>query len=137
MTALNLPSVWRSHVKAWFTHAEALFDLRKITQDSTKINYVILSLSSDLLNDVYDILANKYQVYDELKAALIKRFTRSEEERMPQLLSVEASGDRTLSEILSRMQVLITDNSIDTSLFRQIFFTKAAVPCPRNSSQHF
>ncbi|CAL8078531.1 unnamed protein product [Calicophoron daubneyi] len=122
MTSLNLPSLWRSHVKAWFTQAEAFFDLRKITQDSTKINYVILSLSSDLINDVYDILANKYQVYDELKAALIKRFTRSEQERITQLLFAETLGDRTPSQLLRRMQALITDNSIDTSLFRQIFY---------------
>ena len=124
MTALNLPSLWRSHVKAWFAQAQAFFDLRKITQDTTKISYVILSLPPDLINDVYDILANKYQVYEELKAALIKRFTRSEQERITQLLSAEALGDRTPSELLRRMQALITDNSLDISLFRQIFLQK-------------
>ena len=124
MTILNLPSLWRLHVKAWFTQAKAYFDLRKITQDSTKINYVILSLSSDLISDVYDILANKYQVYEDLKAALIKRFRRSEQERITQLLSSEALGDRTPSELLRRMQALLTDNFIDTSLFRQVFLQK-------------
>lgn len=124
LAGTGLPPLWRSHINAWFAQAEAYFDLRKITLDSTKINHVILSLSSDVVQDVYDILSTKYQVYSEFKEALIKRFTKSEQERICQLLTAEELGDRTPSELLRRMQALVTDSSIETGIFRQIFLQK-------------
>jgi hypothetical protein len=124
LSGLGLPPLWRSHINAWFTQAEAYFDLRKITLHSKKINHVILSLPSDVVQDVYDLLSNKYQVYADFKEALIKRFTKSEQERICQLLTAEELGDRTPSELLRRMQTLVNDSSIETGIFRQIFLQK-------------
>jgi hypothetical protein len=124
LAAIGLPTLWPSHINAWFTQAEAFFDLRKITSDYTKINYVILSLSSDLVQEVYDILSTKYEVYSEFKDALIKRFSKSKQERICQLLTAEELGDRTPSELLRRMQALVTDSALETGIFRQIFLQK-------------
>ena len=84
-------------------------------------------MSISVLSDVYDILTNKRHVHDELKAALIKRFTKSERECITQVLSPKALGDRMPSVLPRRKQVLVIDNSIDTILFRQIFLQM--LPC--------
>jgi hypothetical protein len=123
LIGIGLPPLWRTHIHAWFTQAEAYFDLRKITSDSTKINYVILSLSSEVVQEVYDLLSTKYQSYIEFKDALIKRFSKSEHERICQL-TAEELGDRTPSELLRRMQSLITDSSLESGIFRQLFLQK-------------
>ena len=95
--AVKLPQFWTSMPNAWFENVEAQFSTRSITTELTKYEYVIQSLSCDVMQEVCGVLGkcrDSQTPYTVLKEALLKRYTVSESRRIEKLLTGVEMGDR-------------------------------------------
>lgn len=61
--------------------------------------------------------------YDRLREELIKRTATSEQRRLQQLLTTKELGDRKPSQLLRRMQQLLSDTAAaaNSALIRELF----------------
>ncbi|RWS11202.1 uncharacterized protein B4U79_04372, partial [Dinothrombium tinctorium] len=126
--AIKLPPFWTADPELWFHQIEAQFELKGITSDKTKFNYIASSLSGEIASEVRDLLISppKENMYGALKKALISRTSVSEEQRLQQLLQQEELGDRKPSQLLRRMKQLVGDkiSIIESTMFRSLFMQR-------------
>lgn len=124
--SVHLPPFWHHDPAIWFAQAEAQFNLRGITQEFTKFYHVIAVLPSEVAAVIRDILKapDPDRPYQQLREALIQRYTLSEHKRLEQLLSTETLGDCTPSQLLRRLNNTLGDKTIDSQLFTQLFFKR-------------
>ncbi|XP_037579866.1 uncharacterized protein LOC119462607 [Dermacentor silvarum] len=125
---VKLPPFWTADPALWFIQVESQFAARRITADSTKYHYVVSSLPPSTASEVRDLLLSPSadNVYEALKATLIRRITPSESQRLQQLLHEANLGDRTPSQLLRHMQQLLGSkvDGLDSLLLREIFLQK-------------
>ncbi|XP_054709410.1 uncharacterized protein LOC129219116 [Uloborus diversus] len=116
--AVKIPPIWKTGIKLWFIQVESNFELAKITNDTTKYNYIVAAIDPETLSVVSDILfappaADKYGA---LKSRLIAVYSESEGEQIRQLVSGLQLGDNKPSYLLRKMRELgganVTDNFI-------------------------
>ncbi|XP_065356419.1 uncharacterized protein LOC135950819 [Calliphora vicina] len=102
---VKLPPFWISCPQAWFIQTEIQFNIKQITDDTTKYQHVIIALPQEVIIKILDVLQkpptlNKYEF---LKNTLCERFSLSEEKRLEQLFSDKQIGDRRPSEFYRDM----------------------------------
>ena len=125
--SVKLPPFWPANPEVWFTQVEAQFTTRSMTAQKTRFDYVISSLSPEFAMEIRDLLLKPptHDPYDVLKAELIKRTATSEQRKLQQLISGEELGDRKPTQLLRRMQQLLSDKlgmSADANSFvRELF----------------
>ncbi len=120
--SLKLPDFWEAQATVWFARAEAQFQLRNITADETRFNYVVSALSAATAVRVLSCLENPPMTdrYETLKSLLLAAFGLSEEERAQRLLGLSDIGETRPSERLDHMMALRGGFSSDI-LFREVF----------------
>lgn len=98
--SLKLPPFWTNSPKAWFSQCESQFNIYRITNEQRKYHYIVASLPQDVANTISDLLETppENNMYSDIKAALIDRYSLSIERSVKQLISNEEVGDRTPSE---------------------------------------
>lgn len=102
------PPFWRADPKLWFVQLEAQFEISRITVDSTKYNYVVSAIDTDILTQIADFLLNPptENKYEELKIRLIDIYSESNEKKLRKLLSEVSLGDKKPSQLLAEMSRL-------------------------------
>lgn len=109
-TSLKLPPFWTSCPIAWFVQTESQFKIKKITNESTKFDYVIASLPEEVIMNVLDIIQNQDEPnkYSAIKSALINRHSDTDEKKLDKLLTERDTelGDRRPSEFYRYLEVL-------------------------------
>ena len=120
--SVKLPEFWPEEPDVWFIQAEAEFDLRKITQDSTKYSHVVTKLDRETASKLRDFLRappadNKYAA---LKGKLVNRYSLTPRERAKHLLSLPGLGDGKPSDLMDKMLQLRGDGDLEF-LFRELF----------------
>ncbi|GFT13552.1 uncharacterized protein TNCV_3830331 [Trichonephila clavipes] len=91
---------------------EALYTTTRPYSDTTKFNYVLSAVESDILNSVSDLVLKLPEngKYEALKKRLIEVHSESEESKIRTLLQVLELGDLRPSQLLTRMRSLAGDN---------------------------
>ncbi|GFS85200.1 gag-pol polyprotein [Nephila pilipes] len=68
--AVKTPPFWKYKPTLWFVRLKAQFDLAKISNDTSKFNYVLSAVELDILNSVSDLVVKppekgKYEVLNK------------------------------------------------------------------------
>lgn len=105
---LKLPPFQRTDPELWFAMLERSFSLSGITMDETKFSYATQGLDLESQLEVRDILINppKLNKFDTIKSELVKRLSKTQEQRHRQLLEREELGDSKPSQFLRRLRNL-------------------------------
>ena len=116
--SMKLPPFWPKDPDTWFAQVEAQFATRGITVEKTKFDYLVASLSPDAATEVRDLILNPPadNPYTLLKAAIIKRFAGSNQQKLQRLLNDLELGDNKPSQLLRRMRQLWSDDA-DSAVF--------------------
>ena len=124
--AVKLPQFWTSIPTGWFARAESQFRASRITREETKFDYVLGSLSEEVIHTVIDIIDNPGDTpYASLKKALIDRHTLSESKRIEELLSGAEMGDRRPSEFYRYLQTTAgSSDGISEQLITQLWMRR-------------
>jgi hypothetical protein len=124
-SAIKLPSFWCEQPTVWFNHIEALFFLKKITDDSAKYYHVVASLDQATATRLMDTLSNppRNGKYDGLKTRLEKTYGLTRRDRASRLLHIRGLGDRKPSELMDEMLALLAGHEL-CLLFEEIFLEK-------------
>ncbi|GFR04850.1 uncharacterized protein TNCT_556891 [Trichonephila clavata] len=110
--AVKPPPFWKHNPALWFMGLEAQFELANILNDTTKFNYVLSAVESDILNSVSDLVLKPPEngKCDVLKKRLIEVHSESEDSKTRNLLQGLELGDQRPSQLLTRMRSLAGDN---------------------------
>ena len=121
--SVKLPTYWAANPLAWFAQVDAVFATRRVANQKVKFQNIVASLAPEFISEIRDnIISPPTEAqYEALKALLITRTQSSEQRRLHQLLTTEELGDRQPTQLLRKMQQLLGTNSMDESLFRQLF----------------
>lgn len=124
--SIKLPPFWPKDPLVWFAQVEAQFSTRNITNQKTKFDYIVSSLSPEIAFEVRELLLAPplQNPYDQLKTELVKRVSDSEQRRLQQLLAEEHLGDFKPTQLLRRMQQLTDESTIDSSIFKELFLRR-------------
>ncbi|KAL5515485.1 hypothetical protein EMCRGX_G000658 [Ephydatia muelleri] len=128
--SIKLPPFWPNDPEVWFAQVEAQFATRAVIAQKTRFDYVISSLNPEFAMEVRDLILNPPTEipYDSLEMELVKRTTASEQRKLQQLISGEELEDRKPTQLLRRMQQLLSDRlsaSADAaSFFRELFLQR-------------
>ncbi|KOX81214.1 hypothetical protein WN51_00122 [Melipona quadrifasciata] len=100
------PPFDKENPKLWFLQVEAALRTSRITNDSSRFDYIIQRLPADVSRLLENILetppaSNKYET---LKNKFLELFGKSEETRVRQLLRTCRMGDEKPSHFLQRMR---------------------------------
>ena len=93
--ALKLLVFWTQQPQAWFLQTKAQFNLRKITDDTTKYYYVVSSLDQSTAGRITDFFLSNQQL-DKKCEALKERlqwFGLSKWDRVHRLLHLQPLSD--------------------------------------------
>ena len=122
--SVKLPQFWPDKTKLWFAQAEAQFEVKGITVEKTKYNYVVSMLDSKTAVQAMDIIETPPDnPYTALKNRLTKAYALSESEMADRILDMNGIGDNTPSQCLADMLLLVPQRQAQDPgyLFRQIF----------------
>ena len=121
--SVKLPPFWPDKTKLWFAQAEAQFVIRGITVEETRYAHVVSMLDSKSAECAMDIIENPPpdDPYTTLKKRLTGAFAISDDEKATKLLEMDGLGDKTPSQCLSAMLMLVPDGQEPGFLFRKIF----------------
>ena len=121
--SVKLPPFWPDKAVLWFAQAEAQFLLRSITADKTKFAHVLTMLDSKTAEHAMDIIEAppNEDAYGALKTRLTGAYAISEVEKAERLLNMNGLGDKTPSQCLSSMLMLVPKGQEPGFLFRQLF----------------
>lgn len=119
---LKLPPFWPNLPLHWFHQIESQFNTRGINTERTKYDYLISSLSQEIITTVFDVMqsivtTNSQTPYTTLKNALISRFTKSDATKIELLLSDSDIGDRKPSEFYHSLMNLMGTSAMVSEEF--------------------
>ncbi|GFT00437.1 retrovirus-related Pol polyprotein from transposon 297 [Trichonephila clavipes] len=109
--AVKPPPFWKHNPALWFVRLEAQFDLAKILNDTTKFNYVLSAVESDILNSVSDLVLRPPEngKYEALKKRLIEVHSKSEDSKIRILFHGLELGNQRPLQLLTCMCTLTGD----------------------------
>lgn len=128
--AVKLPQFWVDAPDAYFTQAEATFRTARITVSRTKFDYLLQALPQHVISDVLDVITDcsrdsVVDPFEKLKSELITRNTKSEAQRLEQLLSGATMGDRTPSRFYRYMASTAGSlESVNSGLIRSLWIRR-------------
>lgn len=124
---IKLPPFWPNDPAIWFAQVEATFATKKLTSQKSRFDYVVASLSPEVITEVRDLVLHPPDTtpYDTFKETLIKRTAASEQRRLQQLFQSEELGDKKPTQLLRRLHQLLGDNTtLNDSVLRELFLQR-------------
>ncbi|XP_017487053.1 PREDICTED: uncharacterized protein LOC108375436 [Rhagoletis zephyria] len=130
-TSVKLPQFWTSCPEAWFVHTEMQFNMKNITQDTTKYEHTITALPQEVIVTILDFIQNPphNNKFSELKKILIEKHSLSENRKLDKILPDSEMGDRKPSE-LYRSLMLLAGSNFSQDILKRLWLRKL----PKNLS---
>ena len=122
--SVKLPPFWPDKTELWFAQAEAQFDIKGITVEKTKYSYVVSMLDTKTCEQAMDIIRRlPDNPHTSLKNRLKKAYELTNDERADRIIDMGGLGDRTPSQCLNNMLLLVPEAEAQDPgfLFRRIF----------------
>ena len=122
--SVKLPPFWPDKTQLWFAQSEAQFEIKGITAEKTKYSYVVSMLDTKTAEQAMDIIAAPPDnPYTALKNRLTKAYALTDDERADRIIDMGGLGDRTPSECLNSMLLLVPEAQANDPgfLFRRLF----------------
>lgn len=112
VVSLKLPAVWTDDIETWFVQVEAQFQIRKISDETTKFNHVVSALDYATASRVKSLIRNPPpKPYTALKVALQQKFLPTEYERAAAINAISSLGDQKPSQVMEKMLHLLGESS--------------------------
>ena len=129
LTKVQLSPFWPNNAAVWFCRADQEFVIKSVTVQSTKYAYLVAALSEDVSVRVADKLTAVLSEtpYDDLRAHLLKVYTKTDYQKAKLLLELPQLGDSKPSELMNKMLSYLpadVDSSSPGFLFRAIFLER-------------
>ena len=127
--SVKLPQFWPEKTRLWFAQADAQFDIKGITVEKTKYSYVVSMLDDKTAEHVMDIIETPPAAnpYTTLKERLTKAYAISDSEKAARILDMNGLGDKTPTQCLNSMLLLIPQGQEPGFLFREVFLRQLPV----------
>ena len=127
--SVKLPEFWQSDPAAWFQHVEALFHLRRITEDDSRYFLVVAALDQHSTRRVMQLLRDppRHGKYAALRQLLLRRYSLSAAERADKMLSLPGLGDGSAVDLMDSMLSLL-GSDVGGFLFPHIFLRQLPPP---------
>jgi hypothetical protein len=119
---VRLPGFWRHSPRAWFTHAEAVFQNNRVRSDLSRVNHVLGSLDEDGIRNVSDLLGVNSS-YETLRSRLINTYDVAPATRLRHIVESGGMGDRTPSQLLRDMRE-VYPNDMSDKVLEQFWYHK-------------
>ena len=122
--SVKLPPFWPDKTELWFAQAEAQFEIKGITAEKTKYSYVVSMLDTKTAEQAMDIIRSPPEnPFTSLKNRLTKAYELTNDERADRIIDMVGLGDRTPSQCLNSMMLLVPEAEAQDPgfLFRRIF----------------
>ncbi|KAH9374688.1 hypothetical protein HPB48_014696 [Haemaphysalis longicornis] len=114
---LRLPTFVRKNPHVWFAQVEAVFDLHRVTSETTRFRLLLCNLLPEVADEVADVIGARLNdaPYQRLKQSILDRTTASESACLRHLLTHEELGDRRPSQLLNTMRQLVGASNVDSN----------------------
>lgn len=108
VSVLKLPQFWTSCPHAWFIQIDMQFQMHNIGDDNLKYQYVITSLSQDVILKILDVVQNPplNAKYEFIKRILCERFSLGDEARFEEIISNCQLDGRKPSDLFRELTAL-------------------------------
>ncbi|KAH9379788.1 hypothetical protein HPB48_017347 [Haemaphysalis longicornis] len=114
---LRLPTFVRKNPHIWFAQVEVVFDLHRVTSETTWYPHLLCNLPPEVTDEVADVIGAPLNdaPYQLLKQSILDRTTVSASARLRHLLTHEELGDRRPSQLLNTMRQLVGASNVDSN----------------------
>lgn len=122
----TIPPIKKTCIDMWFTQLDTWFQVNKVTNEVDKFNLVVPTLEGDqLLDQIDDAVTNPPAgaEFANLKAAIKKHYSDSEQQKLQKLMAGYQLGDLKPSHLLTKINKQCDQVSLKNSpMVRQIWF---------------
>nr|CDS29319.1 gag pol polyprotein [Hymenolepis microstoma] len=121
--SLSAPTFDPEHPAIWFTQLEMLLQLVGVTDQRTWFQYAVYALPQNIAIQFPEITSKTLDntSYDQLKEAVINRFSVPKEKRIEQLFALVELGDRSPSQLLRHMRSLACDFRLSDEVLKKLW----------------
>ncbi|CAH8432758.1 unnamed protein product [Schistosoma margrebowiei] len=128
-TKSRLPEFDRSDPELWFAQLEHYFTRHNIKSEGIRYRDLCSILPPSVAKEVRDLILDppSPQPYTVLRREIMNRLSLSDSQRIQRLFQGETLGDRSPSQFLRHLQVLVGDNTVGEAVLKQGWIQ--ALPC--------
>ncbi|XP_018653579.1 hypothetical protein Smp_173950 [Schistosoma mansoni] len=128
-TKSRLPEFDRSDPELWFAQLEHYFTRHNIKSEGIRYRDLCSILPPSVAKEVRDLILDppSPQPYTILRREIMNRLSLSDSQRIQRLFQGETLGDRSPSQFLRHLQVLMGDNTVGEAVLKQGWIQ--ALPC--------
>uniref|UniRef100_A0ABD2WE94 DUF7041 domain-containing protein n=1 Tax=Trichogramma kaykai TaxID=54128 RepID=A0ABD2WE94_9HYME len=103
-----MPTFWQHDPKLWFDMLDSEFSSCKIIEDHVKYHILLKSLGNSICVTLSSVLHSlpEEEKYDKLKAYLIKKYSKTLQQKIDTLMKECKLGSRKPSELFAEMEAL-------------------------------
>ncbi|VDP55957.1 unnamed protein product [Schistosoma margrebowiei] len=120
-TKSRLPEFDRSYPEFWFAQLEHYFTRHNIKSEGIRYRNLCSILPPSVAKEVRYLILNppSPQPYTILRREIMNRLSLSDSQRIQRLFQDETLGDRSSSQFLRHLQVLVGDNTVGEAVLKQ------------------
>lgn len=124
--AVKLPQFWAKNPRTWFVQVEATFRRAKITQESTRFDYVLENLPPEVVDTIHAIVDDPGEdPYTRVKAKLLGTYSTSKHQAMWAIMDLpELQEDQKPSQLLDTMLAMLPTGVQPTENFFEALYLR-------------